>query len=614
MINLRRRQWLSIITALSLALGVVFLGNGYGATFTTGTVTKVVEVDSPVKTKAKSPLETDADSRVKTGEWSKPFSEGGPDFVPKTDEEAERYPSAVSMAVMPDGRVIYWNGLEGTEQVKISPYLNGDEWAENSRSRILDLRDGTPKWSIPAQEDGGGDDLFCAHQTWLHNGELLIAGGSRFHSNEVVDGIEITEVDGSDDSRIFSPLLDQYRLTEDMVYPRWYPTMLTMPNRQIFTVSGTERLAKNTNLTNVLEPEVFIPETETWRALGASAKRSLPLYPRIHLMPNGNVLYTASGQMWGPYGESADQAVWNIMATFDPRKNKWKDVGLPMYGARSGNTSVLLPLKPPYNEAKVLSAGGVLGTSPGTYVAHNLTEIITYNAKDDSIKSQAGPSLNQRRWFSSGVILADGKVALFNGADADHVVDPGSERTVKMAEMYDPQTNTWTNLSEAGRERTYHNTAVLLQDGSVLVGGHSPLPNHYGEHNNAMHDHANTAPQYKDPSFEIYKPPYFFMGPRPSIKNAPKEINYGKDFQIVTTDAKDISSVLLVRLPATSHVVDADQRGVYLDIVGRNGSKLTIKNTSSGAVLPPGYYFLFVNKETAKGTVPSEGKVVRITE
>ena len=41
--------------------------------------------------------------------------------------------------------------------------------------------------------------------------------------------------------------------------------------------------------------------------------------------------------------------------------------------------------------------------------------------------------------------------------------------------MFDPETQTWTELAEQAKGRTYHNTAVLLADGRVLVGGHTPI-------------------------------------------------------------------------------------------------------------------------------------------
>ena len=111
-------------------------------------------------------------------------------------------------------------------------------------------------------------------------------------------------------------------------------------------------------------------------------------------------------------------------------------------------------------------------------------------------------------------MLPDETVMAFSGAQQDGVVGPGYELPVHQAELFNPVTNTWTAMASGHRDRTYHNTAELLPDGSVLVGGHSPIPNGYGAQGTAPG--GVTANNEKDPSFEIYYPPYF-AAQRPTI-------------------------------------------------------------------------------------------------
>src|SRR3954454_309717 len=65
-------------------------------------------------------------------------------------------PTAASVNVLPDGRVMYYDGLEGTEQVRTSIVIEYGHNAGNDQSRVLALGDdGHPTWTIPGHADGG---------------------------------------------------------------------------------------------------------------------------------------------------------------------------------------------------------------------------------------------------------------------------------------------------------------------------------------------------------------------------------------------------------------------------------------------------------------------------
>ena len=83
---------------------------------------------------------------------------------------------------------------------------------------------------------------------------------------------------------------------------------------------------------NERETETFDPDTGTWALNGDKARRSLPLFPRMHLLPNGHVLYNAAGQAFNPLGQAYDEALWNLAAAYDPVTKKWNDLGIPGVG------------------------------------------------------------------------------------------------------------------------------------------------------------------------------------------------------------------------------------------------------------------------------------------
>jgi Domain of unknown function (DUF1929) len=69
--------------------------------------------------------------------------------------------------------------------------------------------------------------------------------------------------------------------------------------------------------------------------------------------------------------------------------------------------------------------------------------------------------------------------------------------------------------------------------------------------------------------------------------------------------ASEIDSVVLVRNPSVTHLIDADQRNVVLRVRSRTGKTLHLAAPPNAAVAPPGPYMLFVNLKGPKGTIPS---------
>jgi hypothetical protein len=284
-------------------------------------------------------------------------------------------------------------------------------------------------------------------------------------------------------------------------------------------------------------------------------------------------------------------------------------------GMRGSTFSAMLPLRPDenggYHEAEFLTAGGVptyvtVG-SPGGYLPVSSSRIDTVEVNDDemSYSSRLTGPLSRPRWYSYSVVMPDDSVMIFSGGDRDGVVLPGLEGAIREAERFDPETETWQVMASAHRKRTYHNTAVLMPDGRVLIGGHSPINTAYAS--NINFDSIGLANyESRDPSFEIYTPPYAMRGDRPVIENAPTELETNGDTFTMTVSNPAVDQVMLIRRTATTHLVDGDQRAVELPVVSRSGNVLTVQMTANPAVLPAGQYMLFASFETEDGMrVPS---------
>ncbi len=606
------------------------------------------------------------------GQFTAPFEEGGastPRCVRDADDRIVCKPATTSVVQLVDGRILYFNALEATENVGLLAANEGSPSVRDSQSRIMDLRGDAPTWTVPAHQTGDGGnsviqeddsgtsdpfgvagvpgragdgltgsllaplvgeqqpssppddpqdndgDLFCSYFAMLADGTPIAIGGTDFYNEPSLSGssdektdIGLLELEGLSSTRAFDTTSDTWVRKADMKYGRWYPSTVALPDGDLTVFSGSTKLVKNTQGSQVRRTETYDAETDTWTEnyVGPESENSLPLMPRLHLMPDNEIHYFGNGQMWGPFGQAIDEVTYGLLQSWDQNAKTWEMNGLASLGARSGAAETMLPLAPPYDKASVLMAGGTLGPPPGGTVATALSEIYTVDS-GGTISHERTEGLDHARWFSQAVNLPDGNVMVFSGGDVDAVVAPGLEAQVPQAEMFNPATREWTPMATASRGRSYHNSAILLADGRVLVGGNSPIPALYAQHRDIRGNND------KDSSNEIYSPPYLFRGERPLISQAPAGVAYGQPFDVTVSSPSEIESVMLIRVPATTHVIQNDQRAIFLDFT-QDGDMLTVQAPPSGVIAPTGQYYLFVNRATPEGPVPSVAMIAKVSE
>ena len=608
------------------------------------------------------------------GHWTPPFEEGGSGTARCRDEDGriECKPVGQALSVLPDGRILYFNGVEGAENIERSFFSEAAPAARTSQSRLLDLRSGVAQWALPTPADGGGSnpnikpghrstddplgmagvpgrpgdglvgstwgslggpphdptsspddpqandtDLFCSDVTHLPDGRLLVAGGTDYYNEPDVmqkdrddpADVGLVELEGLRMARVFDPRTASFSATAPMKYGRWYPTVVSLPDGNILVASGVSRLAKNTQGSQVRRTETYDPQTNYWTEndTGPASENSLPLYPRLWLAPSGKVFFGATGQNWNPVGHAVDEATWTLEQFFNPATKRWEVTGVAPFGFRGYSGDVMLPLTPPYDTATILSFGGTLLPTPGTNAATTLATLTTLH-RNGGVTTTITGHLNAARWFPSGVLLPDGQVFAANGSDRDALLVPGTEIAVRTPELYNPSTGRWSSVAEAARDRTYHSSALLLPDARVLVGGHAPGPTGWTYPHDAGKPLANND---KDPSFEVWSPPYLYRGRRPVIRSVPAGVAWRQTFTIGTPDAGEIESVQLMRLPSVQHTIDPDQRAIMLAFT-RQGNGLRVTAPPSGTVAPPGHYYLFINRRTDYGAVPSVARIVHV--
>ena len=168
------------------------------------------------------------------------------------------------------------------------------------------------------------------------------------------------------------------------------------------------------------------------------------------------------------------------------------------------------------------------------------------------------------RQHANVIILPDGKVLIAGGIDEGR--DLGDGNLIPIPEMFDPETETWTDMAPLGSFRVYHSSAVLLPDGRVWWAGSNG-----------------------NPTAEVFSPPYLFQGPRPVIDAAPESVEYGETFNVGTLEAADIASVVFIRSGAATHSVNMTQRYVAASYTYVNSTEIEVTAPIEPNIAPPGY-------------------------
>jgi len=399
-----------------------------------------------------------------------------------------------------------------------------------------------------------GRNLFCSGHVILSDGRDLIVGG-HIQSNV-----------GLKDTTIFDPVARTWTRASDMTQSRWYPTATTLGDGRVLVVSGDNMILGRTGVpqpfvdTSNTLPEVFDPSTNAWTDL-TNAQRYIPLYPFMFVMPDGRVFDAGPDTI--NRALNVNTGIWTTIAT----------------SPIDGGSAVM------YRAGKILKAGR-WGDPGVVYDGDGRAAVIDLNQPSPSWREVAPMAF--AREFHNLLTLPDGNVLAVGGATGGGGYT--TSNGVLAAELWNPNTETWTTMAAEQIPRMYHSTSLLLPDARVLVAG-----------GGRFHS-------YDELNAEIYSPPYLFKGPRPTITAAPSAAGYGTSFTVSTPDAAGIGSVSLIRTGSMTHAFDENARFLALSFT-KNAGSLTVQAPANGNVAPPGPYMLFIVDTNG---VPSVAKFVRM--
>jgi len=410
-----------------------------------------------------------------------------------------------------------------TGKVMFIPFADHPQMWDPSTSVIDDL----PK---------AGYNIFCAGHTFLGDGRLIVLGGG----SEVGVGVP--------SAAIYDAIANSWTRLPDMNAGRWYPTGTTLANGDVLVTGGN---IDNLGGHNALH-QVWQAASNTWRDL-TDATLILPLYPWMHLAPNGKVFFS------GPttetrYLDTTGTGKWTSLA----HRSIYRDYG----------TSVM------YDDGKVLAVGG---HDPPTSTA----SVIDLTSSTPTWRNIAPMSIARRQL--NATILPDGKVLASGGSSQPG--DDNRKGKVLYPEIWDPSTETWTSMSRHTHYRGYHSVAVLLPDARVLLAGGNGEPN-----------------------AEVFSPPYLFKGPRPTITSSPDNVLYGESIFVKTPDEPSITTVNWVRTSSVTHAFNQNQRINHLTFAHVEGG-LSVSAPSNRNLCPPGHYLLFILNNLG---VPSVAKIIYV--
>lgn len=412
----------------------------------------------------------------------------------------------------------------------------------------------TPPWN-----------LFCSGHAFLADGTLLIAGGTKEHPPNWPGTFDL----GTSEAYLFDPISETYKQLPQMRDGRWYPTLVTLADGQVYTIGGKDPTGKSMNTI----PEIFEASSQTWTELPQTDP--WPMYPHMFLTEGGRLFYTGGNVFSGTFGLNLPPPGF-----LDAQTGALSPVtGLTRPADRDQSASVLLP--PAQDQRVMIMGGGVRGANS------TIDNVDIIDLDNPNPSYTAAPHLIHARMHLNAVLLPD-RTVFVTGGDSSEEMTPVHE-----SEIYDPQKNTWSAAATSQVGRMYHSFALLLPDGRVLVGGSNPP---------GMEAQAELR-------LELYSPPYLFAGPRPTISQAPAEVGYGTKFQISTTQASDIKWVNLMRPSAVTHSMDTEQRVVDVSFELAASGNLEVTLPTDATIAPPGWYMLTV---TNRDNVPSEAAWIRL--
>ena len=143
---------------------------------------------------------------------------------------------AIHTALLPNGKIFYVAGSGYHDDRPNGPF----------DARILDPITNS-ETNLPLSED-----LFCGGSTTLPNGNILFVGGMLLYDTnpDNCNGL----MHGLSSAYILNWNAGTLSKISSMAHGRWYPTLVTLPDGRVFTVTGLDEFGIINKLLEIYDP------------------------------------------------------------------------------------------------------------------------------------------------------------------------------------------------------------------------------------------------------------------------------------------------------------------------------------------------------------------------
>ena len=484
----------------------------------------------------------------------------------------------IAIANLPNGNLLLWSAFE--------PYSYEGDIGNAAGQTYYGVFNPATETSTDVLVTNTGADMFCPGIAVLPDGRVLVNGGS-----------------SSPKTSIYSPSTSSWSISGEMNVPRGYQsdTLLSFGTLANGVLSGVQVLTLGGSWSGGeggKSGEVWNSSTGAWTVLSGVPETNIvgPDPQGIYRGDNHAWMFAQSG---GSVFQAGPSAQMNWITTLGSGTiTSAGDRGTDPYSI-NGNAVL-------YDVGKILKVGGAPAyqQSTGTTYATNSAYLIDISAGPGTtpVVTQLTP-MSYERAFSNSVVLPNGNVVVIGGQS---IPEPFTDSAaILVPEIWNPTTKQFSYLNPMQTPRTYHSTAILLPDGRVFVGGGGQCGA------GCPQNHLNA---------EILTPPYLLnsdgsAATRPALIAASTSTRATLGGTIAAGTAGQVASFVLMRLSATTHTVNNDQRRIPLSIStttalggGAYAYTLTMPSADPGVVLP-GYYMLFALNGSG---VPSVSTTIQI--